>query len=118
MKPVDQQCLIENGEIGDCVRACTASILELESEQVPHFVEDEPGASWYFTWENFMRNHGYNPIMYDNYPRFIGYSIASGTTERGTKHMVVLFNGNLAHDPHPSKKGLKETDTVWLLKAI
>lgn len=118
MKPVNQKCLIENGEIGDCVRACTASILELNADEVPHFVENEPGIAWYPTWEKFMQNHGINPIMYDDYPRFLGYSIASGTSERGSKHMVVLFNGDLAHDPHPSKKGLKDTDTVWLLKTV
>lgn len=27
----------ENGKYGDCVRACLASMLELESSQVPHF---------------------------------------------------------------------------------
>ena len=118
MKKIDQQCFIENGEVGDCVRACTASILDMESNDVPHFVKDQPGTDWYFTWEKFMQNNGLNPIMFDDYPRFIGYSLASGTSERGTKHMVILFNGMLYHDPHPSRVGLKETDTVWLIKTI
>ena len=42
MKPV--HCRVahepENGKYGDCVRACVASLLELEPEDVPHFYED------------------------------------------------------------------------------
>ncbi len=120
MKPVDQICLIENGEVGDCVRACTASILELKPEDVPHFVELEPGAAWYDTWVKFMNDHGYNPIMYEGdmtlRPRFMGYSLASGETIRGSKHMVIFWNGDLAHDPHPSRAGLKTVETLWILK--
>lgn len=29
----------ENGKYGDCVRACIASILELDAEKVPHFYD-------------------------------------------------------------------------------
>ena len=42
MKPV--MCMVkddpENGSYGDCVRACLASMLELESSEVPHFFAD------------------------------------------------------------------------------
>jgi len=117
MKPQDQEFFVEKNEVGDCVRACTASILELDIKDVPHFVKNEPGIAWYPTWEKFMENHGLKPIMYDGYPRFNGYSLASGVTHRDTKHMVVLWNGDIKHDPHYARTGLKETDTVWLLSS-
>lgn len=44
MKPVN--CTVKddpaNGSYGDCVRACVASILEMESDQVPHFYANGP----------------------------------------------------------------------------
>lgn len=32
----------EENKYGDCVRACVASILELDAEHVPHFYHDNP----------------------------------------------------------------------------
>ena len=39
MKPVFQK--IVNSKIGDCWRCCIASILELDADQVPNFVEGD-----------------------------------------------------------------------------
>ena len=45
MKPVN--CTVKddpaNGSYGDCVRACVASVLEMESDEVPHFYHDGDG---------------------------------------------------------------------------
>lgn len=120
MKPIDQEYFYDKGEIGDCVRAITASILELESKDVPHFVKEQPGSDWYDTWEAFMISHGVNPIMitppWDKPPKLTGYSLASGPADRGCKHIVIMWNGELAHDPHPSRSGLLEIEAVWMLK--
>jgi hypothetical protein len=42
MKPIDQEFMHdpEKGIIGDCFRACIASILELDINEVPHFYRD------------------------------------------------------------------------------
>lgn len=47
MKPVDSQIKEHTGnagEIGDCHRACIASLLELPIEDVPHFYDVDDGA--------------------------------------------------------------------------
>jgi len=123
MRAVDQEFSVDKGQIGDCVRAVTASILELTREEVPHFVRDNPGedgADWYEDWERFMIAHGINPIMipgpWENKPpKPVGYYLASGPCVRGARHIVIMWDGKVAHDPHPSRAGLLEIEAVWIL---
>jgi hypothetical protein len=119
MLPVDQEFFYDKGEIGDCVRAVTASILELSPTDVPHFVKNQPEDEWYDTWEQFMVAHGVKPIMIisgDIPPRPRGYYLASGPADRGCKHIVIMNDGKLVHDPHPSRAGLTKIEVVWMLK--
>ena len=120
MKPVDQEFFYDKGEIGDCVRAVTASILELDPKNVPHFVKNQPGFDWYDTWEQFMINNGIKPIMitppWDRPAKPSGYYLASGPAKRGCKHIVIMWDGNVVHDPHPSRDGLEEIEAIWILK--
>lgn len=122
MKPIEQEFFYDKGEIGDCVRAITASILELKREDVPHFVKNEPGVDWYPTWENFMISHGIKPIMisgpWDKIPKPVGYYLASGLSNRGCRHIIIMWDGKIAHDPHPSKDGLLEIENIWILKNV
>jgi len=120
MIPVDQEFFYDKGEIGDCVRAVTASILELDRENVPHFVKNQPGSDWYETWEKFMIDHGVKPIMivgpFDSVPKPLGYYLASGPAIRNCKHIVIMWDGKVVHDPHPSRAGLLNIEAIWLLK--
>lgn len=123
MKPVLQEYLTSEGHVGDCVRAATASVLELSREDVPHFVRDNPGsdgAGWYDDWERFMVSRGVQPVImlgpWDKPPRPSGYYLASGPSPRGKKHMVVMWDGKLAHDPHPSQDGILEIQAIWMLQ--
>lgn len=121
MKPVDQEFFYDKGEVGDCVRAITASILELDAKNVPHFVKLKPGHEWYDDWEKFMQDHGVNPILipgpWENgiIPKPLRYYLASGPADRGCKHIVIMHDGKLAHDPHPSRSGLLEIEAIWIL---
>lgn len=119
MKPVDQQFFYDKGEIGDCVRAVTASLLEMDSNDVPHFVQDNPGDTWYEIWEKFMQEHGITPIMiigpWEKVPKPSGFYLASGPAERGCKHIVIMWDGKVVHDPHPSRAGLQEIEAIWIL---
>lgn len=120
MTPVDQEFHIEEKQIGDCVRAATASLLDLKREEVPHFVRDEPGNTWYDTWEKWIKDRGHSITVFhqpwSNPPKLLGYYLASGHSNRGTRHMIVMKDGVLSHDPHPSRTGLIEIEAVWLIK--
>lgn len=122
MRPIDQALFYDKGEIGDCVRAVTASILELERDQVPHFVQLKPGADWYDDWEAFMMKHGIQPIMltgpWDNIPKPTGYYLASGPSARDCRHIVIMWDGKVIHDPHPSRAGLLTIEAIWILPNV
>ncbi|MDX9956482.1 MAG: hypothetical protein RBT75_20465, partial [Anaerolineae bacterium] len=69
-------------------------------------------------WERFsefVESKGYAAVMFPGSCEFEADYLASGTTERGTSHMVVMNDGKPVHDPHPSNAGLVEVQCVWLL---
>jgi len=110
MKPVDQGILyVKDESRGDCMRACVASILELDPKDVPHFAEDWP-RSW-FAWERarslFLMTHDKAPA---------GYSIANGDGPRGVKHSVIHLDGKMVHDPHPSRAGLLSVEWWYTIE--
>lgn len=112
-----QMKLKENGEIGDCWRCCIAAILRVDPQDVPHFVEasrDDPmrnTARW-------LRERGFLLIDAKNIrtPEWDCPEaeevpvIACGPTMRskamGEHHAVILVQGELVYDPHPSRAGL------------
>lgn len=115
----DMEFLRENGDVGDCVRASTASILGVDRQIVPHFVRDNAG-DWKWPWRDFVKERGYEVVEVDPRLRPECLYLACGPTERsvgdGTaSHMVVMNGRALAHDPHPSRKGLTGIDRVYLL---
>lgn len=109
--PVDQQEI--HPDIGDCLKCCVASILELPYETVPHFVKGDRwyGVPWFHALWDFLRPMGLDAICFDgdswgpNDPEF---AIVSGQSPRyACTHAVVYQRGKgLVHDPHPSKAGI------------
>jgi len=112
MKPVYQT--IFDNKIGNCLQACVASILELELEDVPNFME--AGDDWADEYGRFMFRFGLQLLTLDRdallrqdvwWPG--GYHIISGDSPRGDwQHSVVGYEGEMVHDPHPEGGGLVE----------
>lgn len=96
---------------GDCVRACVASILELEPEFVPHFFHDGAadgfdrlrewlkgcgfGLVWFvydgsIAWNKFCEVWG---EMNPGVPVILLASVASGD------HAVIMVSDKIEHDP-------------------
>lgn len=103
----------ENKSYGDCVRACVASILEMDGDTVPHFFHDNcDGTTGNKRICNFLKPLGYAPFMinYDgNIPRDDlmemmtvlnrdTYYVLFGMTDTGD-HAVVYRGGKQAHNP-------------------
>jgi len=86
-------------------------MLGLPLEKVPHFVHE----SGWDDFSTFAYEQGYSAVMLPGNYEFEADYLASGTTARGTSHMVVMNDGNLIHDPHPSSAGLAKVECVWLL---
>ena len=95
----------------NCMQCCVSYMLGLPLESVPNFAT----AGGWDRFASFAESQGYAAVMLPGNHEFEADYLASGTTERGTPHMVVMNDGKLVHDPHPSNAGLVEVQCVWLL---
>lgn len=98
---------------GDCMRTAVASLLDLPTEAVPHFVLFyEPGA-WFEVFGIWLRGRGLQikPVPASNVDR---ECLALGMSPRGVEHVVVWGPDGLVHDPHPSRAGI-EARQFWAL---
>lgn len=119
MKPVDQTQFAGQGAGGNCVQASVASILELSLSEVPHFLEIAPEpVQWEFAMMDWLEERGIGFIRREGEWIFDGYYLASGPSPRGVSHMVVYHDGELAHDPHPSRAGILEVKRTWVLAPL
>ena len=117
MTPVDQT--IMGVPLGDCYRACIASILDLPLDDVPNFYEDERGQTqaaieWLSSrglWLWIVPNNDSvmsGRLSNDDNVMPEGFCIANGPGARGCLHSVVWRHGKVVHDPSPSRAGLCE----------
>ena len=100
------QTIFDN-KLGDCGRACIASILELPITSVPNFSESEE--KWWKAYDEFAEKHGFIILEFQadewNVPKF--YHIKIGKSPRGEyNHAVVGFGDEVVHDPFPDGGGL------------
>ncbi len=119
---------LENGIVGDCLRAAIASILDLPRESDPHYMQIHwpDGHKAMRAFDKFVAGHGYvlltlpGPVFMDLfrendvdcYHLIGGIASANGDT---APHACVGLNGKIVHDPNPMKPGLKGTIEDWTI---
>lgn len=105
MKQVTQTITIGDGSgrPGNCLQAAVASLLELPLDEVPHFIECDGGEDWLERLVAFGAAHGYR-VVYRGEP--VAFGLAFGRSTRNASHAVVVIDGQVAWDPHPSRDGL------------
>ena len=121
MKPVSQ--IVFDDILGDCFRACVASIFEFPTEGMPNFWEQTQDVDefWKMNNEWLMKNKGYrllNCVFSNEHKHLIDdvLCIACAKSPRGdTDHAVVWCSGEIAHDPHPSGAGLAEDPDTFTI---
>jgi len=115
MKPVDQTKLHSETVTGNCTEAALASIFEVSIADVPQFSEMTEGEGrWYLALEEWLYARGWELVRLDYEFCPEGFYLASGQSQRGVAHMVVMKDGALAHDPHPSRTGIINVESVYL----
>lgn len=115
VRPVDQTRFYEAGKShGNCQQAAIASLLGLELDQVPNFIEQGDGQFWPSFWK-FLAARGLICIELSGERHFDCYHLAYGPSPRGVSHAVVYRYGALAHDPHPSRAGILSVETTVLI---
>lgn len=115
MIPVYQTLTIDVDGTGNCRNAAIASLLELPLRDVANILPTDAG-DWFGRWTVWLAQKGYTIDVYpagdhdDEVPQ--GFSIASVLTKRrfpqghqfagrNIPHSVIMYSGQLVHDPHP-----------------
>lgn len=120
----------EQGNPGDCLRACVATVMGLRYELVPHFAQYRSWWEWLRRWARTMHGTDWACVLPVNGsirhalrdPRnptghlVRGMYIACGPSPRGQFHHVVVVDLDLRlmHDPHPSGDGIQRVDEVFV----
>lgn len=129
MNKVDQTIFHDDPLLpGNCAAACVATFLGMPMNRVPHFValgrffsdNKDDRCVWWGTMVGFMSALGYWPFELGSLDEADEDEIVfvSGQSPRGDfKHQVLYKNGELWHDPHPSRAGIKSIDGIlaWRL---
>lgn len=97
----------------NCMQCAAAYMLGLPLADVPDF--EQAGSEAWEAFYEFFAERGFTAEMLPPTMEFDGDYLASGETERGTSHMVVMRGGELLHDPHPSATGLTRIQVKWLI---
>lgn len=121
----------ENGVWGDCFRTCVACLLDLHPAAVPHRHEDIGSDEQDRDMDAWLSQRGLRLIRFCiHWPEstlsellaYCGYMgggrfMVTGTSPRGTCHVVVADATGQVHDPHPDGGDLVgpcETGQWWL----
>lgn len=105
--------LIVDPEIGDCFRACMATLLQLPPQVLPN----DHSQYWWFNWQKYLSQFGLElftssasgPI----WSQFLWIaSVKSLNYENGT-HAILMHNGGIVfHDPSTKKRYKTGTDLL------
>lgn len=100
-----------NNIVGDCLRACICSILEISDEGVPNFVEDDDYPE---ILSKFLLERNIWLYSSQEEPQNVDYYMAWGISPRGLQHSVVYSQSKLVHDPHPEGGGVIPDTYAWI----
>lgn len=108
MKPI-QQTKVQSAQVGNCLAASLASLLELPIEEVPPFEDAMPSMALWAMVQDWLTTRGLFLVQTLNAPS--GYALAMGPTNRQQMgqvewHCCIAYDGKIVFDPHPSQEGL------------
>lgn len=113
----DQTILHGEGRVGDCFRACIATVIGKRTEGVPHFVL-LGDLHWLDAAVAWLAMFGYKVDTHDDGwlddgLEVMPFHIMRGVGPRGIRHAVVgdTATGEMVHDPHPSRGGLVQVES-------
>lgn len=124
----------DNDLIGDCHRTAIGCLLDLPPKEVPHFAVGENSIEEAKKW---LESKGYCLVMFpmdlpidqilynQEFYNPNTYYMLTGTSPRGTAHVVICCGGAIVHDPHPEGGGLvgpcesdREVDRVYWIELL
>lgn len=115
MTPVDQTKLYtpDGGHPGNCFAACIASIMDMPLWMVPPW-ERMFGRDYMARLDQWLGLFGKTIRLGEETEFESGeYYIANGYSAREVLHSVIFLDGQLAHDPHPARSGIKSVEYIY-----
>jgi hypothetical protein len=103
---------------GNCQSACLATLLGIPLSEVPNWAAMEGNDQLKFdAMRSWLRAIGWDLMTVerggmDAWPPRFGAFIAGGKSARGIDHAVIYRDGELWHDPHPDRTGIKSVETI------
>ncbi len=124
MKPIFQ--IVFDATLGDCFRACVASIFEFPIEKIPNFwgQTQDVDEFWQLNDDWLVQNKGFRCLHFELSPgneHVISdlLCVACGKTIRCDEEHAVVWQNKLIHDPHFSGVGLaKDPNTFTIFVPI
>ncbi|HEY9354517.1 MAG TPA: hypothetical protein VIP28_14740 [Nocardioides sp.] len=128
---VDQTIFVtDTKRKGNCVAACVATILGINLTEVPHFIEfgiaygdseegkASDGLHWWAMMIGFLAGRGLWIAQLESVDHAERGEVllVAGPSPRGVMHQVLYRDGQLWHDPHPSRDGVLEVVEVLALR--
>lgn len=105
-----------------CWAACIAGLTGLPHDELAAFVprnddgslDGSMGTEYHNAVNAYLRSRGWRLLHVGaNAPR--GFAIGSGDSPRDVSHAVIVRDGELWHDPHPSRAGVRSFEMFELL---
>lgn len=103
----------EQGRNGNCTEACVASLYGLPLESIPDFHSEGEGGYWPKLRRYFSSNGIYLLHLPPNHTPPVMY-FGVGPASRGCNHMVIMMEGEVIWDPHPSREGLLSVQAIYV----
>lgn len=113
---------------GDCVRACVASLMEMQCENVPHFYRDGNGEKAFDRMRIWLSTHkripAYFPLPEHMTLEQVCHAASIYDTDcmlfcsnRGGDHCVIINRDGVAHDPNWYKTEIigPHSSGVWIV---
>ncbi len=102
---------------GNCTEAALASLFGIKLDEVPS-MQGLADSDYWDALDAFVASRGYDLSMQPPSYRPAGLYLADGPSARGCGHFVVMRDGDVVHDPHPSRAGLLRVENVWVLMPL
>jgi len=114
---VDQTSFVPEG---NCQSAVLSMLTGIPLGEIPNFYHAGPSElDWWNAYHSFLQKKGWWFISFHNAKQVEhiakhgkGYYEVAGPSSRGVLHTVVYCNGELWHDPHPSREGVLNVTEV------
>ncbi|WYW02766.1 hypothetical protein Peetri_00178 [Pseudomonas phage vB_PpuM-Peetri] len=112
-----------NPGAGNCTEASVATLFGLTLEQIgrfypghedPELIEEQRTYAFWRNLEEAFESRGMHLWRRDMHVALPTLYLAGGMSKRGCMHMVVMYDGEIIHDPHPSQTGLESVRHCFL----